>query len=144
VSTDTCTYCSNIPDEGELCSSCRDKLGLVLGSGTRPPLPCQRCNHPDHVRALARELTASPGESGDREAHPMGVTLEPIASRSFFRDRPDGVERGKFAAVHGILDMYVCLKCGLTEWYCRDPRSIPIGEEYGTEHVSVEGPTPYR
>lgn len=139
-----CKFCPNFADDGELCTWCRKKLGLVAGSGTRPHLPCQRCNHPEHVRSLARELTSSPGDSGQREAMPMTVTMEPIATRTFFRDRPNSVRPGEFERGLGILDMYVCRKCGLTEWYCRDPESIPIGDEYGTEVVSTEGETPYR
>ena len=139
-----CKYCPNFADEGELCAPCREKLGLVAGTGTRPHVPCQRCNHPEHVRALARELQVSNVPYESAAAIPMTVTMAPIAIRTFFRDRPAGVRPGWFADAYGILDMYVCRKCGLTEWYCRDPESIPIGDEYGTEVVSTEGETPYR
>jgi rubrerythrin len=140
----TCKFCENEVTDTVLCNACRSKLGLVSGGGARSKLPCQRCNHPEHVRALARELTTSPGQSGEREAVPMSVTLEPIANRTFFMDRPDGVRPGTFTRVHGVLDMYVCRKCGFTEWYCRAPQSIPIGEEYGTEIVTSETDSPYR
>ena len=43
----------------------------------------------------------------------------------------------------GILEMYVCRDCGYVDWYCTDPKSVPIGPQFMTELVEPEG-GPYR
>lgn len=140
-----CKFCEvECPDDDEVCATCREKLGLVGGPGVRKGLPCQRCNHTELVRAIAREFSSSPGQHGGREAMPMGVTVEPTATTAFFSGRTTGVAAPDPSQVLGILEMYVCLGCGFTEWYCRDPHAIPIGQEYGTERLSVAPTTPYR
>jgi hypothetical protein len=138
----TCKFCPT-PVQDDICESCRASLGLVAGGGVRPQLPCQRCNHPELVRALAREFTTSPGEYGVRESRPMAVTAEPVPEHTFFAGRPKGVHV-EVDQYRGILEMYICRKCGFTEWYCRDPRSIPIGAEYGTEKLGGDPTGPYR
>ena len=139
----TCKFCGEPATDSELCTQCRQTLGLVEGSGVRAQLPCQRCNHPELVRALARELTTSPGEVGRREVRPMSVTAVPVAQFGFFSGRAKGVAFG-VDEYRGILEMYVCTRCGFTEWYCRDPRNIPIGPEYGTETLTLAAQAPYR
>lgn len=141
----TCSYCEKfIPTGAEICGDCMEKLGLTSGEGVRQGLPCQRCNHPELVRALAREFSSYLGEDGGREVAPMGVTVEPRATRSLFSNRPTGVAPPVASQVLGILEMYICVACGFTEWYCRDPHSIPIGKAYGTEAISVAPTAPYR
>jgi hypothetical protein len=44
----------------------------------------------------------------------------------------------------GVFEAYICKKCGFVEWYCHAPEQIPIGPEYMTEDVDVEGDAPYR
>lgn len=140
----TCKYCGIATATEALCNNCRSQLGLTAGQGVRRALPCQRCNHPELIRALARELTTGAGELGSRELHPMTVALVPVANVGFFTGRAKGVEQGRFEKLTGVLEMYVCRRCGFTEWYCRDPHNVPIGEEYGTELVTVETDDPYR
>jgi hypothetical protein len=141
----TCKFCQSfVPETEEICRDCSSKLGLVPGSGVRQGLPCQRCNHTELVRALARDFTTSPGQYGHRQVNPMGVAIAPTGTTTFFSGRPDGLEDPAPSQVVGILDMYVCLRCGFTEWYCRDPKSIPIGQEFGTEQITVAPTTPYR
>ncbi|MFN0251632.1 MAG: hypothetical protein ACKV2T_32450 [Kofleriaceae bacterium] len=139
----TCKYCGTATATEVLCSECHRKLGLTAGEGVRKALPCQRCNHPELIRALARELATGAGEVGQRELHPMTVTLEPVGEHGFFSGKPKGVGGG-FAKLVGVLEMYVCRRCGFTEWYCRDPQNVPIGEHYGTEIVTVEPDAPFR
>ncbi len=139
-----CKYCENVAHEGELCATCRSRLGLVAGPAVRRALPCQRCNHPQLVRALARELTSSPGEYGGRELFPMAVSLVPKPKTGFFSGAPKGVDEGHFERLVGVLEMYVCRQCGFTEWYCRDPQRLPIGEEFGTELIDITPDAPYR
>ncbi|MGN6105742.1 MAG: hypothetical protein ACTHU0_11600 [Kofleriaceae bacterium] len=45
---------------------------------------------------------------------------------------------------HGVLEMYICARCGFIEWYCQDPESIPIGPEYMTEIIDHAPDEPYR
>lgn len=46
---------------------------------------------------------------------------------------------------HGLLMMYVCRACGLTQTFAQDPGSIPIGDEYGTRLIRGQaGTEPYR
>jgi hypothetical protein len=141
-----CKLCNaQISEDKELCEICRAKLGIRGGSGVRPPKPCERCNHPELIRALVRELTVDAGNDPNfRRSVPMAVTYDPVRTTSFWTDQPKGTAGVDETRPRGILEMYVCAKCGFTEWYCRDPGAIPIGEEYGTEKVSVEGKTPYR
>lgn len=49
-----------------------------------------------------------------------------------------------FGAPIGLVEAYICHKCGFTELYTRDAQSIPIGIEYGTELFDVGGDGPYR
>jgi hypothetical protein len=145
MATTTCRGCGNDIDpvrraaERTLCGTCAVQLGLVNGGEpARPDVPCPRCNHTEFIRAQMRELTTSPERYSVREAVPMAVTYTP-------RIYPGGSLMGvEPSSPYGILEMYVCIKCGFTEWYCRNPHEIPIAEEYGTEKVDVGRETPYR
>jgi hypothetical protein len=44
----------------------------------------------------------------------------------------------------GVVEAYVCTACGLIEWYCQEPQSIPIGDQYNTEIVEYGSDSPYR
>ena len=138
----TCKYCSNDAGENDLCPSCTSRLGLVPGAAVRRALPCQRCNHPQLVRALARELSTAP--DGGRELFPMAVALVPKLMTGLFSGAAKGVVRGHFEQLVGVLEMYVCRRCGFTEWYCREPDKLPIGEEFGTELIDITPDAPYR
>jgi hypothetical protein len=140
-----CKGCGNAIDavrqkaQRTLCGTCAVQLGLVNGGEpARPDLPCARCNHTIFIRAQIRELTTSPARYSTREAVPMAVTYTPWRS-------PDGALSGcEPSSPYGILELYVCAKCGFTEWYCRNPHEIPIAEEFGTEKVDVSRTSPYR
>jgi hypothetical protein len=36
---------------------------------------------------------------------------------------------------HGQLYLYVCRRCGFSQWYARSPESIPISEVHGTRLI---------
>jgi hypothetical protein len=120
----------------ETCDNCARMTGAVaLRPSQRPRLPCQRCHHDKLIRALPRELTQL--QSGAAATGPMFATYEiqttaggtyPIHARSGF----------------GVLEIYVCKRCGFVEWYCNDPESIPIGPAYMTEEIDLGGEGPYR
>jgi hypothetical protein len=124
--------------ERNLCPDCSGMLGLVEGEPARPRLPCARCNHHELVRALVRELTLHPGsESNIPMVAPLAVTYAPRLNKALFGGRTKGALGPDEAQPFGILELYVCTRCGFAEWYARDPASIPIGPEYGTEKVVV-------
>jgi hypothetical protein len=146
-----CTICHK-QGEGatKLCGTCRAQLGLTPGDAVRARGPCGKCNHPVLIRALARELTVDPIVQGGMQHHvprttvAMGVTYDPLVQQSFWSGEPTGTEGVDEHRPLGILEMYICTRCGFTEWYCRDPEAIPIGEEYGTEQLDASGQGPYR
>lgn len=122
-----CMYCGNPAGDVAVCTYCSQRLGLSQGAGVRGADPCRRCNHPQ----LAMPM-------------PMGVTADPVPDTNLIRSRVTGVAHVDPERVHGVLEMYVCRRCGFTEWFCRDPENIPIGEQYGTELIDVSPTTPYR
>ncbi len=44
----------------------------------------------------------------------------------------------------GLLEMYVCRRCGYVEWYCSDPQNIPVGPQFMTDLVEQADGGPYR
>jgi hypothetical protein len=137
----TCTVCLGNPlasdweQQMKLCTRCADAYGVMpMRPARRPPRPCAGCNSMQFIRAIPRELT------GERVASPMAVTYQheyqtdPIAG-------PLGIDAKK---TYGLLEMYVCRKCGLVEWYCSDPEHIPIGPQFMTEAVDYSSESPYR
>ena len=134
-----CTYCDEEIDEGQLRSYCSMKLGIANGPAAREKAPCRRCSHPQVIRAFAREFITIHAPS----AMPMTVTADPVPPPRR-RGRGDSPHHVDPEVGHGVLEMYVCRRCGFTEWYCRDPQNIPIGVEYGTELLEPEAASPYR
>jgi hypothetical protein len=142
VAMKTCKVCGDPTEEGELCPQCTAKLGLSPGEPVRRASPCARCNHPELIRALVRELGNT--DNLVRTTFPMAVTYGTTVTASVWTGRVTGVVGANESAPFGILEMYVCARCGFCEWYCRDPENIPIGPEFGTQKVRVGGDTPYR
>lgn len=46
----------------------------------------------------------------------------------------------------GILNIWMCRKCGFSQWFAFDPDKVPIGTEYSTRLVKGSEPEggPYR
>ena len=44
----------------------------------------------------------------------------------------------------GLLELYVCTRCGFVEWYCHDVERIPADPALMTELLDYESETPYR
>ena len=101
----------------------------------RPPRPCQRCNHMAFVRVLPREHSVLPDPVRvEQVSAPMYVTYWPARSIEI-----------ENAGV-GLLETFICKKCGFVEWYCVDFERIPIHPHLMTEEVdySAAGDGPYR
>jgi DNA-directed RNA polymerase subunit RPC12/RpoP len=137
-----CNVCRQSLSQGELCGDCQRKLGLTSGGPVRRALPCARCNHPELIRALVREF-ASGGEYTSATV-PMAVTYGTVVETSFWTGDVTGTRGVNEHRPFGVLEMYVCTRCGFTEWYCRNPSEIPIGPQFGTEKIDVRGDAPYR
>jgi hypothetical protein len=133
----TCAICSKA-SEGRLCNDCSYKLGLFEAPATRPPAPCLRCQNNELVRAQVRELTINPGtESSVSMVTPLAVTYAARLNKAVFGNKVKGALGPDERQPFGILELYVCTKCGHAEWFARDPASIPIGPEFGTEKITV-------
>jgi hypothetical protein len=44
----------------------------------------------------------------------------------------------------GFVETYVCTTCGFVEWYCLNPKSIPLGPEYMADLVTYTTDGPFR
>jgi len=96
------------------------------------------------VRALVRELTTGAGAWDSGLSVPMSVTYAPKLTYKMLSDHAAGTTGADPSRPIGILELYVCTQCGFSEWYCRNPKDIPIGEELGTELIDVGPREPYR
>lgn len=123
------------------CADCREALGLVpMNEPRRPPAPCQRCNGMQFVRAIPREHSS--GGGSPNTAAPMVVTHEIAITERFLRNKMKPVWHASRGA--GMLELYICRRCGFVEWYCDAPQSLPIGPQYMTQLVDYTSDTPYR
>lgn len=118
-----------------LCEACAEHTGLWLEPPSiRPTRPCQRCGNTQFVCSQLRDR-------GPGGLMPFGISLVDVD-----RDGKGGfVTSGKAApwAPMGILVVFACRQCGLSELYTLDADKIPIGPEYGTHLVDyspVDGP----
>ena len=131
-----------------VCFQCREKLGITeLPPATRRTLPCRCCNGMKFVRAVPREYSTSE-YAGQQRVAPMAAAYEPNTE----------INRGLFGGpgykvkvpnliddrAYGIFETYICVACGLVEWFSRAPEDIPIGPEYMTELIEYGGDEPYR
>jgi len=119
-----------------MCPQCANRLGVVaMPPARRKAMPCRNCNSMKFVRAIPREISAWPAPyNSDPLVSLMTVTYE----------EPELGEPLNARGGLGLLEVYVCKKCGLVEWYCNDVERIPIGPRYMTEDIDYESDTPYR
>ncbi len=85
---------------------------------------CIKCGH-DHVLRVAN--TADHAE--ERFPQPQLIA----------RVRIQGVVTSR-----GLLEAYICRKCGFTELYTQDPWSIPVDGDWVREIVPPSGEGPFR
>lgn len=146
----TCELCATHPLQSEddqrrqACQSCADKLGIIaMPPSRRPPVPCARCNNRQFVRVIPREHTSTRfGDTNRQISAPMYVTHAPTTFRGFLFDGVNEVEVEKTG--HGLLETYICRKCGAVEWYCVDIERVPVHPHLMTEAIDYESETPYR
>lgn len=130
--------------------SCRANFGLQeLPASRRPRRPCERCNHHLIVRCLVRERGATGSKYTASYVAPLQVTFarKVVTKEAFFSGKRTTEVTHDPALEQqavGMLEAYVCQRCGFTEWYTVEPEKIPIGEEYATELIDVGPQDPYR
>ncbi len=127
-----------------VCSDCRSRLGIIPMPPARRLLkPCRQCNAMRFIRVIPRELSATGGDYVQAHAGPMTATIRPdTAPKMLFAGKNVGTPTPSSGI--GLLELYICTGCGLSEWYCHDPDRIPIGPEYMTELIDLESSSPYR
>lgn len=149
----SCSICkaqlsSNDERSMTLCTKCAKTEGVVpIPPLTRPPTPCKQCNARRFVRAIPREHSgARSGDFNRQISAPMFVTHDAatIDVGIFSPDiRADGIKIEETG--HGMLEMFICTKCGLVEWYVPTVNSIPIHPVAMTEIVDYDDDKgPYR
>lgn len=130
----------------QACRECAARIGLIpIPPSRRPPAPCTRCNHMVFVRVIPREhSSARVGEINAQLSAPMYVTHAPSRYEGWFSTTVRELEIEKTGA--GLLETYICKKCGFVEWYCADVEKIPLGPHYMTEEIDYanRGDGPYR
>ena len=119
-----------------ICDECRQKHGIPEPTGSqRPPEPCGRCGHFVLVRVRLRERSAEIGaDIGSAEPAPLAATFGIDRRRSFWSGDH---AHTNVAQPIGLMQAYICRKCGFSEIYTSDPQDIPIGEEFATELVDL-------
>lgn len=74
----------------------------------------------------------------------MYVTYMPAKEKGFFSNSvaPIAIEQ----AGVGLLETYICKKCGAVEWYCVDVEKIPVHPHLMSEEIDYakRGEGPYR
>jgi hypothetical protein len=134
-----CTLCKR-DSTSSICDACKEKLGVIdMPPGRRPRKPCLHCNGLTFVRVIPREYT---GYEPGAIIEPMTLTQPPRIVEGLFG--VVSVKQPRTTHGHGLLETYTCLTCGYVEWWCLDPREIPIGAAYMSELVDCTPDAPYR
>ena len=128
------------------CNECAATLGIIpMPPPRRPRTPCTRCNHTVFIRVIPREhSTKRVEESHHQLSAPMYVTHTPTKYEGWFANRAWEVEIEKKGV--GLLETYICKKCGFVERYCIDVHKIPLGPHTMSEEIDCAAPGegPYR
>lgn len=81
---------------------------------------CPVCGHNEVIEAIMRDL-------GDESAEYKAVTYEAVN----FGELVPVYQR----VAHGLLRLYVCRRCGYSQYYADSPETIPIGDEFLTRLI---------
>jgi hypothetical protein len=150
MANQTCPICtqSQLSTEDEhamaACARCAKTIGIIaMPPSRRPPVPCARCNARQFVRVIPREHTSTRvGDINTQLSVPMYITHAPTVIDGWLGRRPGEVEVENTG--HGLLETYICRKCGAVEWYCIDVDRIPIHPHLMSEAIDYESGSPYR
>jgi hypothetical protein len=123
-----------------LCATCAKTAGLAYPhASARPAVPCARCQHRQLLRIMPRERTTQSGGNTNMEQPvPMALTYArgtEIKSLLDWTKVPSASP--DLAHPFGILEAWVCRRCGFVEWYAQQPEQIPVGALFGTQVVDV-------
>ena len=88
------------------------------------------------MRVVPRELTAGGGDYVQALAAPMTLTYA-VQSQKRAVFAGNEVESPAVGAGYGVLEAFVCRACGLVEWYCQAPETLPIGPAFMSELVDT-------
>jgi hypothetical protein len=142
----TCKLCDKNPAEPNgICNECMDELGIIeMPPPRRKAGPCLKCNGLKFVRVIPREHTVKSGfDHNYAEIAPMTLTQAPKVEHKIF-GKGMNVQHPGVVLGDGMLETYTCIACGYVEWWCEDPREIPIGPQYMSELVDYTPDAPYR
>lgn len=127
------------------CGRCASVVGLVpMPPARRPPSPCQKCNHRKFVRCIPREHSGGRPDAPAQVSAPMYATYKPRMRHASGAQWAMPVEIE--SAGVGLLEMYICQRCGFVEWYCADVERITTHPAMMTEAIDYEAgaQAPYR
>jgi hypothetical protein len=141
-----CRLCTIRPlkTEAELasqtCVECTRRMGLeAMPPPRRPPIACARCGGFRFIRAVERHVVAEAVFGAARDVnHSLavaGATWELDRSGQLYGGAVIPDCKPAIREPRGRMSRYICAACGLTETYCDDPATIPIGPEYMTDVV---------
>jgi hypothetical protein len=99
-----------------------------------------RCNARQFVRVIPREHTSRFADN--QISAPMYITHAPGVIQGWLALRAGDIEVEKPG--YGLLETYICRKCGAVEWYCFDVERIPIHPHLMSEAIDYESKSPYR
>jgi hypothetical protein len=130
----------------QACRECAATIGLIaMPPSRRPPAPCARCNHMVFMRVIPREHSSRlRGEINGQVSAPMFITHEPTRTKGFFATQVDEIDIDEKGV--GLLETYICKKCGFVEWYCVDVETIAAHPHLMSEEIDYanRGDGPYR
>ncbi|MBA3538454.1 MAG: hypothetical protein H0T79_02395 [Deltaproteobacteria bacterium] len=128
-----------------VCADCARTIGVIpMPPSRRPPTPCARCNARRFVRVIPREHSTSPADPTRQVSAPMFATVMPRMHVGVLGQAPLPLEIDLGGV--GLLEMYICAKCGFVEWYCVDVERIPIHPGMMTQLIDYDAASeaPYR
>jgi hypothetical protein len=123
----------------DICDTCATTLGVFeLGPPRRPARPCDRCTGMQFVRVIPREKGVEVLNTGDFSSatiEPFSLAYAPHLRVGLLGGLHVEVPHATDFTARGMLETYVCIACGFVEWFCLDPRNIPLGPEYMADFV---------
>jgi predicted nucleic-acid-binding Zn-ribbon protein len=108
----------------------------------RKTLICPKCDGRTilHVTQIADSIGQGMGGGIDEGLEPgvVGANARPMRLARLVNPKNPDASAWSFqaqAAAAGLLEAYVCRACGYTEWYTRDPQSIPADGQIVVERT---------